>query len=170
MLALAVFNCWIAVFCDHRDVLVPGETGVVLCISRDQRIAKVILNYIEGILRASPILETLIANRTADTIELTNGICVEVRPANYKTLRGLTCAAVTCDEIGHWFTATDYANPDVEILASLRPTLLTTRGPLLMASSVYAKHGELFASSGSCRGWCHKRRRRHSGRTDRSIS
>jgi len=64
MLALAVFNCWIAVFCDHRDVLVPGETGVVLWISRDQRIAKVILNYIEGILRASPILETLIANRT----------------------------------------------------------------------------------------------------------
>ena len=55
-LALAVFDCWIAVFCDHRDVLAPGETGVVLCISRDQRIAKVILNYIEGILRASPIL------------------------------------------------------------------------------------------------------------------
>ena len=53
-LALAVFDCWIAVFCDHRDVLAPGETGIVLCISRDQRIARVIVAYIEGILHASP--------------------------------------------------------------------------------------------------------------------
>ena len=94
-LALAVFDCWIAVFCDHRDVLAPGETGIVLCISRDQRIARVIVDYIEGILHASPILAGLIANRTADTIELRNGISIEVRPANYKTLRGLTCVAVT---------------------------------------------------------------------------
>jgi hypothetical protein len=80
-LALAVFDCWIAVFCDHRDVLAPGETGIVLCISRDQRIARVIVDYIEGILHASPILAGLIANRTADTIELSNGISIEVRPA-----------------------------------------------------------------------------------------
>ena len=143
-LALAVFDCWIAAFCDHCDVLAPGETGIVLCISRDQRIARVIVDYIEGILHASPILAGLIANRTADTIELSNGISIEVRPANYKTLRGLTCVAVTCDEIAHWFTSVDFANPDVEILASLRPTLLTTRGPLLMASSAYAKRGELY--------------------------
>ena len=145
-LALAVFSCWLAALCDHRDVLAPGETGVVLCISRDQRIAKVILNYIEGTLRASPVLAQLIVSRTADTIELTTGIICEVRPANFRTLRGLTCVAVTCDEIAHWFTATDYANPDVEILAALRPTLMTTRGPLCMASSVYAKHGELYNS------------------------
>src|SRR5262249_4263593 len=37
-------------------------------------------------------------------------------------------------------------NPDIEILSSIRPTLMTTRGPLLMASSVYAKHGVLFDS------------------------
>ena len=38
------------------------------------------------------------------------------------------------------------ANPDVEILAAVRPGLLTTRGPLLMASSVYAKSGVLYDS------------------------
>ena len=48
------------------------------------------------------------------------------------------------DEIAFWHTATDYAEPDVEILAAARPGLLTTNGPLLMISSAYAQHGELF--------------------------
>ena len=36
-----------------------------------------------------------------------------------------------------------YANPDVEVLAAARPGLLTTGGPLIMASSPYAKMGVL---------------------------
>ena len=54
--SMAVFICWIAGLCDHRSVLAPGETGVALLISRDQRIAKIILNYIMGILQGSEVL------------------------------------------------------------------------------------------------------------------
>src|SRR6516164_1544872 len=79
-LALAVFDCWIAALCDHRDVLAPGEIGVSLLISRDQRAAKIALDYIDGILRDSPVLSSLIVNRTADAIELSNRINIEVRP------------------------------------------------------------------------------------------
>jgi len=50
-LALAIFDCWLAALCDRR--------GVVLVISRDQRVAKVILNYVEGILRSSELLASL---------------------------------------------------------------------------------------------------------------
>jgi hypothetical protein len=145
-LALAVFDVWIAALNDHRDVLAPGETGVALVISRDQRAAKITIDYIDGILRNSEILSGLIANRTADSIELTNGVSIEVRPANRVSMRGVTCISVVAEETGHWFTSVDFANPDVEILASVRPTLMTTRGPLLMASSVYAKRGVLFDS------------------------
>src|SRR6516164_8884176 len=144
--ALAVFDCWIATLCDHRDVLTAGETGIALVISRDQRAATVTLNYIDGILRNSKILGRLIINRTADAIELSNNIRIEVRPCNKISGRGITCISVVAEEVGHWFTAVDFENPDVEILASVRPTLLTTRGPMLMASSVYAKHGVLFDS------------------------
>src|SRR6516164_7149898 len=119
-LALAVFACWVAALNDHRDVLVPGEIGVALVISRDQRAATVTLNYIDGILRNSIILSQLIANRTQDTIELTNGIRIEVRPCNKISGRGITCVLVVAEEIGHWFTSVDFANPDVEILASIR--------------------------------------------------
>jgi hypothetical protein len=51
---------------------------------------------------------------------------------------------VLADEVAFWFTGTDFANPDTEILTAVRPGLLATRGPLLMISSVYAQTGELY--------------------------
>jgi hypothetical protein len=144
--AMAVFLCWIAALCDHRGVLAPGEIGVALLISRDQRVAKIILNYIEGILSQSEQMRQLIVNRTQETIELSNSVSIEVRPANYRTLRGPTFVCIACDEIAHFFTSVDYSNPDIEILAAVRPGLMTTRGPLLMVSSAYAKHGVLYDS------------------------
>jgi hypothetical protein len=145
-LALAVFDCWLSALCDHRDVLAPGEAGVALLISRDQRAAKIALDYIDGILRSSKILSQLIANRAANTIELMSGISIEVRPCNRVSVRGPTYISVIADEVAHWFTSADFANPDTEILSAARPGLMTTRGPLLMASSAYVKHGVLFDS------------------------
>jgi hypothetical protein len=146
--AATVFAAWIAIYCDHRDVLAPGEVGVVLVISRDQRAAKIVLDYLEGMLRSvdperSP-LPGMIANRTAESIVLANGISIEVRPCNRVSVRGPTYVAAICDEIAFWFTEVNAANPDVEILAAVRPGLMTTGGPLLMASSVYAQRGALY--------------------------
>jgi hypothetical protein len=144
--AMAVLLCWLAGLCDHRSTLAPGERGVALLISRDQRIAKIILGYVEGILEDSPVLRSLIKNRTQDTLELSNHITVEVRPANFKTLRGPTYVCIVADEVAHWFTSVDFANPDVEVLAAVRPGLMTTRGPLIMVSSAYAQAGVLYES------------------------
>lgn len=144
-LAMAVFFVWIAALCDHRGTLKGlGERGIALCISRDQKVAKVILGYVDGILRNSKLLRGLIVRRTADSIVLKNRITCEVRPASAKTLRGPSYVCVVCDEVAFWQTATELANPDVEIVAALRPALLTTNGPLLCASSVYSKNGLLY--------------------------
>ena len=91
-------------------------------------------------------MKQLITRRTADTIELSNGISIEVRPANYRTLRGPTYVCIIADEVAQWFTSVDFDNPDSEILTAVRPGLLTTRGPLLMVSSTYAQRGVLFDS------------------------
>ena len=140
----AVFVVWIAALCEHRANLAPGEVGVALIISRDQKIAKIILNYIEGILQSSEQLKNLITRRTQDTIELSNSISIEVRPCSASTLRGPTYIVIAGDEIAQWFTSVDFANPDVEVLAAVRPGLKTTRGPLLMVSSAYSQHGVLY--------------------------
>jgi hypothetical protein len=119
--AIATLATYIAGLCDHSDALVPGERGVLLCVALDQRVAKIILDYAQACFERSPILKQLIANRTADAIELTNGISIEVRSASFRKLRGPTYVAVIADELAFWYVDLTYANPDVEILNAVEP-------------------------------------------------
>jgi hypothetical protein len=135
---------YLAACVDYSDVLIRGETGVLLCLAQDQRVAGQLLNFIEENLKGSPILGQLIVNRTADAIELKNRIRIEVRPASFRKLRGPTYIAIIADELSFWFVEEYYQNPDVEVLAAARPGLLTTRGMLITASSPYAKRGVLW--------------------------
>jgi hypothetical protein len=142
--AMATLACYLAGLCEHTDALVPGERGVLLCVALDQRVAKIILDYAEASFERSPILKQLIASRTADALELTNGITLEVRPASFRKLRGPTYVAVIADELAFWYVDAAYANPDVEILNAVEPGLATTGGPLILASSPHARRGVLW--------------------------
>jgi hypothetical protein len=142
--AVAAAGTYLAAVCDHRGVLAPGETGVLLCLAQDQRIAKKILDYIESNLRRSKILRQRFVARTQDAIELNNNIRIEVRPASFRKLRGPTYIGIIADELAFWYLEERFANPDVEVLAAARPGLLTTHGPLILASSPYAKRGVLW--------------------------
>jgi hypothetical protein len=131
--AVAVLACYLAALCRHN--LVAGETGIVLLIAPDQRQAKVALGYATAAFEQSPILRQLILNRTNDTLELKNGISIEVRSASFRRLRGPTYIAVVADEAAFWYGDEISANADTEILNSVRPGLATTGGPLIIASS-----------------------------------
>jgi hypothetical protein len=135
--AMGVLATYIATLCDHSDALSRGETGVLLCIAQDQRIATKILDFVQADIEGSDILRGLFKARRSDTIELSSNINIEVRPASFRKLRGPTYIGVIADELAFWYTDSGYANPDIEILAAVRPGLLTTRGPLIMASSPY---------------------------------
>ena len=71
---------------------------------------------------------------------------IAVRAASFRSVRGLTCVAAVADEIAFWQAEDGSANPDVEILRAVRPTLLTTHGPLIAISSPYARRGELWTT------------------------
>jgi hypothetical protein len=142
--ALSVLAAYIAGLCDHRTDLAPGETGVLLIISPNQRQAKIALDYACAAFERSPILKQLIANRNSDTLELTNKISIEVRAASFRRLRGPTYIAVLADEAAFWYSDEFSANPDTEILNACRPGLATTRGPMIVASSPYAKRGVIW--------------------------
>jgi hypothetical protein len=139
--AMAVLACYVSALCKHK--LVRGETGVVLLIAPDQKQAKVSLDYCHAVFEESEILKQLISHKSSDTLELTNKVSIEVRAASFRRLRGPTYLMVACDEAAFWFSE-ESANPDVEILNAVRPGLATTGGPLILASSPYAKRGELF--------------------------
>jgi hypothetical protein len=141
--ATATLVTYLSGLCDH-PALVRGEKGVILCISLDQRGALIVLDYVEAAFQASPILSQLIEQRTQWTLRLKNNLIVEVRAADYRSLRGPTYVAVVADEVAFWQTGETSANPDDEIISAVEPGLLTTDGPLIMISSPYSRRGVLW--------------------------
>jgi hypothetical protein len=138
--AIATLLVYLACLVNYKPRLATGETGVALCIAPSQDQAKIVLDYSSGILNASPILRQLIRRQTSETIELRNGITIDVRSASFRRLRGMTTIAVIADEAAFWFSD-ESANPDQEILGAVRPSLATTGGILCVISSPYARKG-----------------------------
>ena len=147
--AIAALLVYLATMVDYRSQLVSGERGVVLCLARTQEQSQVVLEYVAGIIEAAPILAKMVIRRAADSLTLFNRgatIVMAVRAASFRSVRGLTCVAAVADEIAFWQGEDGSANPDVEILRAVRPTLLTTHGSLIAISSPYACKGELWAT------------------------
>jgi hypothetical protein len=147
--AIAALLVYLATMVDYRAQLVLGERGFVLCLARRQEQSQVVLEYVAGIIEAAPILAKMVIRRAADSLTLFNRgatIVIAVRAASFRSVRGLTCVAAVADEIAFWQAEDGSANPDTEILRAVRPTLLTTHGPLIAISSPYARKGELWTT------------------------
>jgi hypothetical protein len=143
--AIAAMIVFIACFVDHSSVLAVGERGTVLCLAPTARQAGVVLDYVVGILESTPLLSGTIRSKTADSISLSNGIEIAIRPASFRGVRGVTCVAVVCDEAAFFFSEdTGSSNPDSAILDALRPSLATTQGIMAVISSPYARRGAVF--------------------------
>jgi hypothetical protein len=143
--AVAVLAAYLAACVDHRDSLAPGERGVIPLLAASVQQAANAFAFVEGVFAVAPNLKDLVDGATSDTLSLTTGIDISVRPASFRTIRGITAVAAICDEIAFW-RSDDSANPDKEILKALRPSLATTGGPLIAISSPHAKRGELYGT------------------------
>ena len=108
--AMGALATYLSSCVDYSDALARGEVGILLCVAQDQRVAKKLLDFVEANLVDSPILAQLIKNRTQNSIELTNNINIEVRPASFRKLRGPTYIAMIADELSFSFTDASSAN------------------------------------------------------------
>ncbi len=141
---LALVAVYLSLFRDWRPFLAPGERGVVMVVARDRSQAKVILGYIKALIQEVPALAQYIERETAEAIDLVGQISVEVHTASYRAIRGRTVVCGLCDEIAFW-PSDDAAEPDVEILNALRPSMATIpQAVLLCASSPYSRRGQLY--------------------------
>ena len=128
----ALIATYLATFRDYSAHLVPGERGLVMCLAADRKQARVIFRYVLGLIEGVSMLRALIENVTAETIDLTNGISIEIHTASFRSVRGFTICAALCDETAFW-RSEESANPDREILDALRPAMATITGALLIA-------------------------------------
>ncbi len=144
---LALVAVFLACFRDYGPYLAPGEVATVAILAANRSQARSIFRFVLGLLKATPILAPLIADETAEGIELANRVVIEISTASFRTTRGYSFAAVLADEIAFWRQDESSANPDTEILRALRPGMSNIPGSiLLLASSPYAKRGALYAA------------------------
>jgi hypothetical protein len=142
-LILALIAAYLACFRDYRPYLTGGERGTIMVIAADRRQAQSIFRYLKGLLGV-PLLAGLIERETADVLDLTNSISIEIQTASFRTLRGRTVVASLNDELAFW-RGDDGASPDSEIINALRPAMATIPGAMLLSgSSPYARRGVLY--------------------------
>lgn len=141
--AIGVLASYLAGCVDHRDVLGPGERGILPVMAASVLQASQAFHFIQGALEGSTHLSRLVDTITSDTISLISGVDIQVRPASFRTIRGISAVAAILDEVA-FFRSDDSKNPDEEIIRALRPSLATTGGPLICISSPYAKRGALW--------------------------
>ena len=156
---LALVAVYLAVFRDYVPHLAPGEVATIAVLAANRPQARSIFRYISGILKAVPLFARMVVDENTEAITLANRVVIEIGTASFRTTRGYSFAAVLCDEIAFWRQDETSANPDVEILRALRPGMASIPGSmLLLASSPYAKRGELHAAF-----------RRHFGKDDARV-
>lgn len=141
---LALIAVFLAAFREYRPYLAPGERGIVLVIATDRRQARTIFRYARALLSGVPMLKRLVERESAEEIDLSNGVTLEVGTSSYRSVRGRTLVAGLCDELAFW-PSDDSADPDYAILDALRPAMATIpQAMLLCASSPYARRGALW--------------------------
>jgi hypothetical protein len=138
----------------RRYQLAPGERAIVGVAASDRTQAKILYDYASEPFRDSAdlrgkvhrgwqALAQLVTRRTRFALDLQTGVSLEVRTADYGTIRGKTYALVIADELAFW-SRDDGTNPASEVLNAVRPGLATLNGQLVGISSPFAKSGPLW--------------------------
>jgi hypothetical protein len=104
-----------------------GRGTYAVLVSQDARAAlRTLFRYAASPFEVSPILQSSIASRTTDSLELDTGVTLSAYPCKPQAVRGLRARVAICDELA-FFRSTENIPTDVEMLRALRPTLATTR-------------------------------------------
>jgi hypothetical protein len=125
---------------------VVGERIYVGVFAPDRAQARVTFRYVVGLLRSVPELDALIEAETRESVDLSNGVTIEVVTASTAAPRGRAYALCSVEEAA-FLPAENSANPDVELIRALRPALARVAGSVLMViGSPYARRGVLWTA------------------------
>jgi Terminase large subunit, T4likevirus-type, N-terminal len=134
----------IATFEAIRATRAEGRGTYAVLVCQDARSAlRTLFRYASQPFDDAPILRGGIVSKTADSIELENGVTIAAYPCRPHGIRGIRACVAVCDELA-FFRSSENVPQDVEMLRALRPCLATTGGKLIVLSSPYAQSGALW--------------------------
>ncbi len=131
--------------------LASGETGIVAVISPTRDQSEIVGQYIRAAFSSSPILRNEVAEERKDVLALKNGIEIRTLTGSFKSVRGYSLCCAILDEIAFFSWEEESKLTDDELVAAVRPGLLTTGGKLIAVGSPYAEFG--FSHATWKRGW-----------------
>ena len=135
----------------YRARLTRGERGVVQILAVDRDQAAVAFRYARAFFD-QPLLAPLLKRETADTLELSNNLAIEITTSDRRRVRGRTVIAAIFDEVAHW-RSEETTNPDREVYRAVRPAMSTIPNAMLIGiSSPHARKGLLWAKFQQCHG------------------
>jgi hypothetical protein len=106
--------------------------------------SKIAFAYILSYIQYSRILSPHIVDLRDDEIRLKNNVVVACYACTNSGVRGHTAVAIICDEIAYWADENS-ANPAEQVLAALRPAMVTVHNAkLIKISSPGTKDGVLW--------------------------
>lgn len=139
---VAIIACFLALFKDYSQYLAPGERGALMILANDRKQSGIILRYIKAILNL-PMFKRYVQAERAESVELTNGIDIQVATCSYRAVRGYTLIGAILEESAFW--RVEGANPDREVKAALLPGMQTIPDAMMfIISTPYSRGGILY--------------------------
>ena len=133
---------YIAMSFDPKGKLRPGEKAVVMLLAVDRQQASIAYSYIRAYFEQIPTLAALVKSIDGESIELRNGVVIEVHTNSYRSVRGRTIVCSIFDEAAFW-RSEDSATPDVETAGAVQPGLARVAGSMLVVISTTHKRAGL---------------------------
>lgn len=137
----AVICAYEAVLAGHETRLSAGETGYVAVVSPTRSQSRLVHDYTREIFNSSDMLRQQVVRETQNGFDLRSGIRVEILTGSGAKLRGRTICCVVADEIAHMGYEEESRVSDSEMIAALKPALMTTKGKLVCITTPYAQKG-----------------------------
>jgi hypothetical protein len=149
---------WLATGAAFAAATAQSAAGAfVTLVGQDLRGAqRAAFSYVREVF-ALPVFRGEVRRETQDTIELHSGVTLAVYPCRSAAVRGVRNLTAFMDEAAH-FVSSEGRALDTEMYRALTPTLLTTGGRLVIATSPYAQTGLVWATH-----------RKHWARTDSDV-
>ena len=109
-----------------------------MIVAADRKQARVVIRFVRGLL-AAPVLAKRVVNDVSDAIELEGDVVIEVITASH-AVRGYALGAALVDELA-FFPSDDASISGAEIIAAIRPAMLTIPGSCWSAPPALIRAG-----------------------------
>jgi len=137
-----------AAFGGHGAFLLDGERGIIAVISKDSAGSEVVARFVELHAQALGLRTSWTSLGSIRALEIEGlRFLIACFPCNATAPRGFPIPVVIADEIALWSSDKLGANPDVEVLAAVKPAMAQFETPKLVAiSSPFGVTGEHYSN------------------------